>query len=103
LDCQIKSGAKYARRLKRKNHGYGDTFYIDEVVIKINGKQHYLWRAIDQDGEVVDVFLQAKRNGPAVTTCLRSASSSGYCGRIAESPGRSLQISCEVMVLLTGS
>lgn len=38
-------------------------FYIDEVFVKINGKQHYLWRAIDQDGEVVDVYLQAKRDG----------------------------------------
>ena len=36
------------------------TFYIDEVFVKINGKQHYLWRAVDQDGEVVDVYLQAK-------------------------------------------
>ena len=33
--------------------------------IQINGKQHYLWRAVDQDGEVVDVFLQSKRNGAA--------------------------------------
>jgi transposase-like protein len=33
--------------------------------VKINGKQHYLWRAVDQDGEVVDVFLQAKRDGAA--------------------------------------
>ena len=33
--------------------------------MKINGKQHYLWRAVDQDGEVVDVFLQAKRDGVA--------------------------------------
>ncbi|MEH6583500.1 MAG: DDE-type integrase/transposase/recombinase [Halioglobus sp.] len=32
---------------------------------KINGKQHYLWRAVDQDGEVVDVYLQAKRDGVA--------------------------------------
>jgi putative transposase len=31
--------------------------------VKINGKQHYLWRAVDQDGEVIDVYLQAKRNG----------------------------------------
>ena len=31
--------------------------------MKINGKQHYLWRAVDQDGEVVDVYLQAKRDG----------------------------------------
>ena len=33
--------------------------------IQINGKQHYLWRAVDQDGEVVDVFLQIKRDGAA--------------------------------------
>ena len=61
----IKFGAIYTRRLKRKHRGYGDTFYIDEVFVKINGKQHYLWRAVDQDGEVVDVFLQAKRDGAA--------------------------------------
>ena len=61
----IKFGAIYSRRLKRKHRGYGDTFYIDEVFVKINGKQHYLWRAVDQDGEVVDVFLQARRDGSA--------------------------------------
>ena len=61
----IKFGAIYGRRLKRKHRGYGDTFFIDEVFVKINGKQHYLWRAVDQDGEVVDVFLQAKRDGAA--------------------------------------
>jgi putative transposase len=58
----IKFGAQTTRRLKRKHQGYGDIFYIDEVFAgvpdhKINGKQHYLWRAVDQDGEVVDVFL----------------------------------------------
>jgi putative transposase len=61
----IKFGALYARRLKRKHRGYGDTFFIDEVFVKINGKQHYLWRAVDQDGEVVDVYLQSKRDGAA--------------------------------------
>ena len=61
----IKFGAIYTRRLKRKHRGYGDTFYIDEVFVKINGIQHYLWRAVDQDGEVVDVFLQARRDGAA--------------------------------------
>ena len=61
----IKFGALYARRLKRNHRGYGDTFYIDEVFVKINGKQNYLWRAVDQDGEVVDVYLQAKRDGAA--------------------------------------
>ena len=61
----IKFGARYTRRLKRKHRGYGYTFFIDEVFVKINGKQHYLWRAVDQDGEVVDVYLQAKRDGVA--------------------------------------
>jgi putative transposase len=61
----IKFGAIYTRRLKRKHRGYGDTFFIDEVFVKINGKQHYLWRAVDQDGEVVDVYLQNKRDGAA--------------------------------------
>ncbi len=61
----IKFGAKYAGRLKRRHQGYGDTFYIDEVFVKINGKQHYLWRAVDQDGEVVDILLQARRDGEA--------------------------------------
>jgi putative transposase len=60
-----KFGAKYSRCLKRKCRGYGDTFFIDEVFVKINGAQHYLWRAVDQDSEVVDVFLQAKRDGVA--------------------------------------
>ena len=61
----IKFGALYVRRLKRRHRGYGDTFFIDEVFVKINGKQHYLWRAVDQDGEMVDVYLQAKRDGAA--------------------------------------
>ncbi len=58
-------GPKYATRLKRKYRGYGDTSFIDEVFIKIDGKQHYLWRAVDQDGEVVDVFLQKRRDSEA--------------------------------------
>jgi len=60
-----KFGPKYARRLKKRHQGFGDTFYIDEVFVKIGGKQQYLWRAVDQDGEVVDVFLQARRDGAA--------------------------------------
>ena len=61
----IKFGPKYTKRLRRRHQGYGDTFFIDEVFVKIQGKQHYLWRAVDQDGEVVDVFLQSRRDGKA--------------------------------------
>ena len=67
----------YARRLKRRLKGYGDTFFINEVFIKIGGKQHYLWRVVDQEslphersecfgyGEIVDVFLQKRRDAAA--------------------------------------
>jgi putative transposase len=61
----IKFGPKYAGRLKRQHRGFGDTFFIDDVFVKIRGEQHYLWRAVDQDGEVVDVFLQTRRDGNA--------------------------------------
>ena len=60
-----KFGPKYAKRLKGRHKRYGDTFFIDEVFLKIKGKQHYLWRAVDQDGEVVDVLLQVRRDGNA--------------------------------------
>jgi putative transposase len=60
-----KFGPQFAQRLRRKHQGYGDTFFIDEVFVKIQGERHYLWRAVDQDGEVVDVFLQKRRDGKA--------------------------------------
>ena len=60
-----KFGPKYAAKLRRKHQGYGDTFFLDEVFIKINGIQHYLWRAVDQDGEIVDIYLQKRRDGKA--------------------------------------
>jgi putative transposase len=75
----IKFGAIYTRRLKRKHRGYGDTFYIDEVFVRINGKQHYLWRAVDQEEEVVDVYLQTKRDG---------ASAKRFFRRLLRSHGR---------------
>jgi len=66
-----KFGPKYARRLKRRHQGFGDTFFIDQVFVKIDGIQHYLWRAVDQDGEVVDVFLQSRRDGKAAKRFFR--------------------------------
>jgi len=60
-----KFGLKYVRRLRKKHQGYGDTFFIDEVFVKIDGRQYYLWRAVDQAGEIVDIFLQRRRDGKA--------------------------------------
>ena len=66
-----KFGPQFARRLRRKHRGYGDTFFIDEAFVKIDGKQQYLWRAVDQDGEVIDVFLQSRRDGAAARRFFR--------------------------------
>jgi putative transposase len=60
-----KFGPIYTRRLKRWHQDFGDIFYLDEVFVNIQGVQQYLWRAVDQDGEVIDVFLQKRRNGAA--------------------------------------
>jgi len=60
-----KFGPEFTRRLRRKHPGFSDTYFLDEVFVKIGGKQHYLWRAVDQDGEVVDVYLQERRDAKA--------------------------------------
>ena len=97
-----KFGLKYAEQLRRKHQGYGDTFFIDEVFVKIQGQRYYLWRAVDQDGEVVDVLLMCScRNG--VMERRLSASLSGYCASTKASQERSSPISSEVMEWLTGS
>ena len=66
-----KFGPEFAKRLKRRHQGFGDTFCIDDVFVKIGGQRQYLWRAVDQDGEVVDVFLQARRDGAAAKRFFR--------------------------------
>ena len=67
----IKFGTRFARRLRRNHAGFGDTFYIDEVIVRIGGKLQYLWRAVDQDGDVVDVFLQDRRDAEAAKRFFR--------------------------------
>jgi putative transposase len=55
-------GASYAAKLKRKRPKLGDKWFLDEVFLKINGVQHYLWRAVDQQGTVIDILVQPKRD-----------------------------------------
>jgi len=58
-------GPEYARKLKKRQGRLGDTWYLDEVFIKINGELHYLWRAVDQDGDAIDILVQKRRNKAA--------------------------------------
>ncbi|GAA3139056.1 IS6 family transposase [Rhodococcus sp. IC4_135] len=60
-------GPEYARRLRRKVPRPGDKWHLDEVFIKIGGMQKYLWRAVDQHGNVLDILIQGKRDGKAAT------------------------------------
>jgi putative transposase len=55
-------GLDYARRLRRRRGCMGDTWHLDEVFVKIRGQLHYLWRAVDEDGDVIDVLVQSRRN-----------------------------------------
>lgn len=60
-----KFGPKYARRLLRKQPSRVDIWHLDEVVISIAGRKHWLWRAVDQDGYVLDEIVQNRRNTKA--------------------------------------
>ena len=58
----LKFGQSYANALRRKSPRPGDRQHLDEVFLKINGRLHYLWRAVDQDGDVLDILIQSRRN-----------------------------------------
>ena len=60
-----KFGPDYARQLRRRQGRLGDTWFLDEVFVNINGKRQYLWRAVDQDGDVIDILVQPRRDGRA--------------------------------------
>ena len=55
-------GLEYVRRLRRRQGRLGDTWFLDEVFVTINGERQYLWRAVDQDGDVIDILVQSRRN-----------------------------------------
>ena len=67
----IKFGAQYARRLKLRQGRLADTWFLDEVVVTINGQQQYLWRAVDQDGDVIDILVQPRRDSRAARQFFR--------------------------------
>ncbi|MFI8305148.1 IS6 family transposase [Streptomyces sp. NPDC085927] len=60
-----KFGQAYANGLCRRWPRPGDTWHLDEVFVRINGEQKYLWRAVDQDGNVPDILVQSRRNTKA--------------------------------------
>src|SRR3954470_479487 len=66
-----KFGQDFANRIRRRLPTAGDKWQLDEVVLKIAGKKHWLWRAVDQDGIVLDILVQSRRDKRATKRLLR--------------------------------
>ena len=67
----LKFGQTYANRLRHNSPRPGDRWHFDEVFLKINGRLHYLWRAVDQDGDVLDILVQHQRDKKAAKKFFR--------------------------------
>jgi transposase-like protein len=66
-----KFGHTYASGLRRRQPRPGDKWHLDEVFITIRGKTHYLWRAVDQEGNVLDILVTSRRDAKAATRFFR--------------------------------
>ena len=67
----LKFGQNFAKQLRRRRARTGDKWFLDEVFLKINGTTQYLWRAVDQDGNVLDILVQSHRNTAAAKKFFR--------------------------------
>ena len=66
-----KFGQAYANELRRRRPRPGDKWHLDEVFVRINGRPRYLWRAVDQHGNVLDILVQSRRNAAAARRFFR--------------------------------
>jgi putative transposase len=66
-----KFGQSYANEIRRRRPRPGDKWHLDEVFLTINGERHYLWRAVDQDGNTLDILVQSRRNKKAAKKFFR--------------------------------
>ena len=81
-----KFGSTYARRIKSRSEPPSPVWHLDEVYTKINGKMVYLWRAVDDEGTVLDVVVKRRRNTKAATRLL---------GKLLRNQGDQTYSSCD--------
>ncbi len=67
----LKFGQSFANQIRRRLPAVGDKWHLDEVAISVAGKKHWLWRAVDQYGIVLDILVQSRRNAKAAKRLLR--------------------------------
>ena len=76
--CQ-RFGPVYARRLRRRRGRLGDTWHLDELFVTLQGRRQYLWRAVDEDGDVLEILVQSRRNRRAAVRFFRKLLKSQGC------------------------
>ena len=64
-------GPEYARTLRQRRGRMSDTWYLDELFVNIQGRRQYLWRAVDEDGDVIDILVQSRRDRRAAERFFR--------------------------------
>src|SRR5918999_5562742 len=78
----LKFGPAFARNLRRLRPRPADTWHLDEMVVSIGGRRMYLWRAVDSEGEILDLLVQPKRDRAAALRLMRKllevACATGY-------------------------
>src|SRR3981081_3796827 len=67
----LKFGSRIARRLRQSRPRPTDRWHLDEMVVRIAGRQMYLWRAVDHEGEVLDMLVQRRRDKRAALRLMR--------------------------------
>ncbi|WP_216856971.1 IS6 family transposase, partial [Acidisoma sp. S159] len=67
----LKFGSAFADNLRRRRPRPGDKWHLDEVFIRVQGELRYLWRAVDQNGVVLDILVQSRRDGAAAKRFLK--------------------------------
>ena len=96
----IRCGPVYANRLRKRSGPGGDQWFVDEVFIRIDGRQRYLFRAVDQDGQILDILVQKRRNKEAATRFFRRLLKQ-QCQAprrlVTDKPGSYAPANCEVM------
>ena len=89
-------GSQFARQIKKRRAGGLQSsnwkWHLDEVFVKINGERHYLWRAVDHEGEVLESYVTKKRDKKAALKFMKK-----LCGAM-DLPIRSLQTSFDPTV-----